>query len=241
MNIVHADALNYMNCLVFGPSGNGKTFFLGTAQDDPRTSPGLFLDWEGGVSTLKDRPDLDIIKITKWDDFKDVISTLRGGNHDYKSILVDSITEANIGSLLSQLDGSRKRAIENLLEPGDYGIALVLMRRLLRDLRDLPIHFFATALSMTDTDPRIGAVQKPSLVGALKDEAPGIFDAVTYLAITEKPAEAEYDTNPHVLVLQNVPQFRTKVRVPASIHLPDTIEGSPTVSIGMLLDAVGIK
>ncbi len=248
-------AVRKMNGLVFAPSGHGKTTFLGTAQDDPRTFPMLVVDFEGGLSSIADRQ-IDSIRITKWDDFREVVRALKDvdadgvptlrsqfGDHlPFKSIAVDSISESHIFALMRLLDdGSRRRTVQDLLDPGDYGQALIQMRRLLREFRDLPYHFFATALSKPDVDPRIGAIQKPALVGALADEAPGIFDAVMYMATQDAVTKHDDGTETahveRVLVLQNIPVFRTKVRVPPSQQVPDTIV-DPTV--GKLLDAVGI-
>src|SRR5512140_903510 len=39
--------------MLFGPSGSGKTMLLGHAANDPRTSPILVLNFEGGCSSIE--------------------------------------------------------------------------------------------------------------------------------------------------------------------------------------------
>lgn len=244
-------AVRKMNALVFGPSGQGKTTFIGTAQDDPRTFPLLIVDFEGGLSSIAHRQ-VDTVRIQKWTDFREVVQGLRDGTlvseiadpgKPFKAVAVDSISESHIFALMRLLEGDKRRAVTDLLDPGDYGQALIQMRRLLRDFRDLPIHFFATALAKSDVDPQVGTIFKPSLVGALADEAPGIFDCVTYLAVQDiavpnLEGEGTTTQTQRVLVLQNIPKFRTKVRVPTIVTVPDSI---PNPTIASLLDAVGIQ
>lgn len=233
-----AEETRKLNALFFAPPGTGKTRLIGTAQDDPRTSPMVLVDFEGGTSTLAGK-DIKILTVRDWGDFWNMIAYLRSGDHPFKSVGVDSISESHIFALLRQLDTPGKsRRIDDLLEQGDYGIALVQMRRLLRAFRDLPIHFMATAMVKEGIDPMIGTVYKPSLVGALADEAPGIFDVVGYLATTQIPDEANIQQLHRVLVLQNYPQYRTKVRTPEGLQAPNQII-DPT--IGSLLDALNLK
>lgn len=220
--------------LIFGNAGSGKTRFLGTANDDPRTSPMLILDFEGGTSSLRGRA-IDVMRMTSWDDFSTAYDFLVSGKHEYKSVAIDSLSEVHIMALLARLKpepGQRARKQMDLIEQADYGIALTQMRRFVRYFRDLPYHVFMTSLVREDTDPREGLVRKPGLPGAFADEVQGIFESVTFLSM------AEIDNVPtRVLVLQNMPKVRTKVRTPIGFDPPDYI-ASPTV--GALLDAMGL-
>jgi hypothetical protein len=234
--VVYAESQDKIKSLIYGPSGNGKTRFLGTANQDERTFPILILDYEGGMSTLRGmKPKPEIFKIRSWADYNEAYSILSDTTCPYKSVGLDSISEAHIFSLMSQLDNNqRTHKIADLLEQGDYGIALVQMRRLLRAFRDLPLHVFCTALDKSDLDPREGTVKKPAMSGAMGDEVMGIFDVVGYLGITsivEQPAEGG-DPQPfthRVLALQNYPKIRTKVRVPEDMRIPDELM-DPTVT-----------
>jgi len=234
--IVKPETNRFLKALIFSPAGHGKTRLLGSANDDPRTSPILLLDYEGGTSSLVGS-DVDIFPIRSWEDYNEAYRILSDPETPYKSVGLDSVSETHIMSLMSQLDGStRTRKIPDLLEQGDYGIALVQMRRLLRAFRDLPMHVFASSLAKDDVDPREGTVKKPALAGAMADEAPGIFDLVGYLATTDVTNESGDTETRRVLIMQGYPKLRTKVRVPQTIDAPNEI-WDPSVSL--ILDSLG--
>lgn len=231
--ITHPHENRLVKSLIFGPSGHGKTTLLGTANDDERTSPMLLLSFEGGTASLVGR-DIDVVEIRSWDDYNEAYAFLADGNHDYKSIGIDSISETYTFALLTRLaDPGKDRKIPDLLEQGDYGIALVQMRKFLRAFRDLPFHVFVSSLSKDEQDSREGLVKKPALGGTLSDEAPGIFDSVTYLGMGSGADGIDH----RYLCIANVPKLRIKTRSPIGVQLPDMIE-DPT--IGKLLDALRI-
>lgn len=229
--ITQPDTFRRCKALIFAPPGAGKTVFLGTANDDPRTYPMLLLDYEGGTSSLVGR-EIDTVKIRSWQDFNDVYDFLLRGTHNYQSVGIDSVSETHIFALLAQLS-MRERKIADLLEQGDYGVVLVQMRKLLRKYRDLPMHVFATALDKSELDPRDGTVKKPALSGSLADEAPGIFEVVSYMS-----TEILDDGYLHrILLLHNYPKMRTKIRMPIGYAAPSEIV-DPTITA--LLDVLMI-
>ncbi len=236
-NIIKPETNRFARCLFFGPSGQGKTSLLGTAQEDERTAPMILLDYEGGTSVLVGT-DMDIVRIRDWKDYNDTYAYLLRSKHPYNSVGMDSISETHIFALLAQLDSStRTRTVPDLLEQGDYGVALVQMRRLLRKFRDLPLHFFATCMAKDETEPREGTVKKPALAGALADEAPGIFEMVAYLAVADTEDEEGNIATLRYLLLRNQAKIRVKVRVPKGTALPEFIE-NPTIT--SVLDILGI-
>lgn len=230
--ITRPEVIRFVKALIYGPSGHGKTRFLGTALDDERTNPMMFLDYEGGTSTLVGKP-MDIVRIRDWQDYNEVYAYLKNGDHPYKSVGLDSISETHIFALFQIIEADVRRKNPDLIEQGDYGIASVQMRRLLRAFRDLDMHVFAISLATEEVDPRVGKVKRPSLVGKLADEAPGIFDVVGYLAMEQGPD----GVNNRWLLLNNYPQFRVKARTPWEATIPNELE-NPTVT--SLLDALQI-
>lgn len=233
MKIQKPDELRYMKGLIFGPPGHGKTTFLGTAQYDERTGPILILDFEGGSESLVGL-DIDIVRITDWQTYNEAFDYLANDKHDYKSVGLDSISETHIFTLLNilKLEGPTRKD-PDLLQQGDYGKALVLMRRLLREFRDLPMHVFFTALAKEELDSREGMVKKPAMAGALADEVPGMMSVVGYLALT---TDADGNTQ-RTLLLKDYARIRTKVRSPWAKHeeVPTELD-APTVT--SLLDAL---
>lgn len=233
MQITQPDSGRKAKAFIYGPAGHGKTRLLGTANDDERTAPILVLDYEGGTSSLVGR-DIDIVRIQTPKDYEEVKAFLVGSDHPYKSVALDSLSEAHVAALLGRLDGGRQRQDATLIEQADYGSALVQMRRLVRLFRDLPLHFFATSLAKEELDTREGFVKKPALSGAFAEEVLGLFESVGYLALGEDESKQVQ----RVLILNNVPKIRAKTRVPMGIDPPSMLV-EPT--IGKLLDALGIE
>ncbi len=222
----------FLKSLMFGPAGHGKTYFLGTAQDDPRTYPMLLLDFEGGDETLAGL-DIDVAEIRGWDDYNEAFEILTDENCPYKSIGIDSISETHIWALLSRVDekgASRKEP--DLIEQGDYGVVSTQMRRMLREFRDLPMHVFYTAGAKEVEVRKEGKVRIPSMAGQLAEEVVHLMSVVGYLAKGEEEGE-EFRT----LLLQNYAGFRTKVRTKWGATAPDEIE-DPTVT--SLLDVLEV-
>lgn len=101
--------------MVYGQSGVGKTRFLGTAIDDPRTAPVVWLDLEGGTRTIKSKCRLlnsvkelgepvegkiDVLRIKDWTDIQDAYEFLFDSRYarkrsPYRSVVMDSLTEIN--------------------------------------------------------------------------------------------------------------------------------------------------
>jgi hypothetical protein len=232
VRIVNPTERTYAKVLVFGPHGQGKTTFLGSAQEDERTSPMLLLDFEGGTPSLRGL-EIDVVPCTSWKDFMDVHGELTLGRHPYKSLGIDSVSEIGMSALLESMTiGSRKDP--DVAEQRDYGRAQIQLRRLVRMFRDLPMHVFVTALPKEQDVPGVGRVVKPALFGQLADEIPGIFDVVAYLALSIDP-----ETNAEVrsLLLKNMAKFRVKARTPwHRTDIPDYVD-NPTIT--NVLDTLG--
>ncbi len=221
-----------MKLLIYSPPGHGKTRFVGTAQLDERTSPMLLLNYEAGLHTLaKLEPKPDVIDITDWDIYFDVLDYLRSGDHPYKSIAIDSISETHFFAMITIMDAhAATRSDPDLPQLQDYGKAGMQLRRMLRAYRDLPMHIFATAQSKTEEEPREGMVVKPALSGQLSSDVMGIMDVVGYLAITKD------DPPIHTLLLSAQRQFRVKARLPWGAAPVEYVD-EPTVT--NVMDALG--
>lgn len=234
LRITKPDAAAHLKLLLFSPPGHGKTGFLGTMEDDPRTSPALILDFEGGVTTLVGR-DIDIATVRDWTDFNEAYALLSDPDTEYKAVGVDSISETQTGGLLKLLEERSpegKRPTDDTLTQGDWGTILVQMRRFVRHFKDLPMTVAMTALAGEDLDKVEGRVKVPLLQGSFQNEAPGIFDVVAYLAKSETDeGEAE-----RLMLLHGHPGFRVKARAPMGVSVPQDIV-DPTMT--KLLDALG--
>lgn len=224
----------YVKALIHSPAGHGKTRLLGTAQEDPRTFPMAFLNFEGGEQTLSGL-DIDVFDIRDSADYEAVYKDLRHPNTPYKSVGVDSITETQISMLLEILAHDKiNRADPDQLAQQDWGIVLVRMRRIVRQyVKMLPMHVFMTALSKDETLARVGSAKVPQVQGAFASELPGVLDVVAYLALQEND-EGETE---RILLLHSNPKFSVKARTPwVGHHVPSEIV-DPTIT--KLLDALG--
>jgi hypothetical protein len=225
----------FVKALIHSPAGHGKTKLLGTAQEDPRTFPMAFLNFEGGEQTLSGL-DIDVFDIRDQKDYDDVYRDLRKPNTPYKSCGVDSITETQISLLLEILEKDQiNRADPDQLAQQDWGIILVRMRRIVRQyVKMLPMHVFMTALSKDDVVPRVGSVKAPQVQGAFATELPGVLDVVAYLALQE----SEEGETQRIMLLHSNPKFSVKARTPWDVTVPSEIV-EPT--IGKMLDALGFQ
>jgi hypothetical protein len=166
----------------------------------------------------------------------------------YRALAIDSLSEVHTASLLNVSDSRAKAAGDNtsrndpnMLQQDDYGKSLSQMRRLIRAFRDLPMHWFATALSKTEIEPREGLVKKPAFSGQLADESIASFDVCGCLMILdaprkklgkpkeEKKEDEEFVPGTRILVLQNTPGIRAKIRTPWGKTAPDSMM-NPTVT-----------
>jgi hypothetical protein len=225
------EANRWLKLLLFGPSGAGKTVFAGTAQDDPRTSPTLVLDLEGGIDSLVGRA-IDTVRIKSWDDYAAAAKLIEQGT--YRSVVLDSLSELQLYALNTILEKeAANRREKDLLDQRDYGRGLVQMRRFVRTWRDVDLHVVMTALSKEILDPREGTVLVPKFSGQFGEDASAMMSVVAYLAIT---ADAQTNKNRRVLLLKNQSKFRVKARTPWGADVPDTIS-EPTIT--KLLDCLG--
>lgn len=221
----------YAKVLVHAPPGHGKTHFLGTAQEDERTSPMAFLNFEGGDLTLGGL-DIDVFDMRDMQDYKEAKRMLADPKTPYRSVGVDSVTETQVGGFLSILDKDKNRGDADLMAQQDWGVSLVQMRRFIRDFKWLPMHSFFTALSKDDVVARVGQVKTPAIQGAFQYELPGVVDVVAYMALEEVEGGVE-----RVLLLHSAPKFSVKARTPWGVVIPAEIGPDPT--IGDLLDTLG--
>lgn len=224
--------------LIFAPPGHGKTRLLGTAQEDERTYPMAFLNWDSGEDTLAGL-DIDVFDIQEPGDFDSAYDQIKRSG-EYRSVGVDSITETQINSLFHILDMDRNRADPDLLAQQDWGIVLIQMRRIVRKfMKALPMHTFMTALSDEQSIKGEGIVKVPKVQGSFADELPGIPNVVAYMAKADVEVDEEHPTGEQrILLMHSYPKFLIKTRTPWNTTVPSEIE-DPTVT--KILDALGYQ
>lgn len=217
----------YINMLIYGMSGAGKTRLAGSADALPELRPVLFIDVEGGTLTLRntDYNEIEVVRVKSWKEMEDVYNELYLGKHNYQTCIIDSLTE--IQKLA--MDDTMRKLIEEHDDrdadvPGvrEWNINIERTRKYVRRFRDLPMNTIFTALEHSEKNMRTGALKrKPSLSGKVKDEVAAFLDIVVYLYTKEVG-----DENKRILLTGQTEDTVAKDR---SGKLPMLIE-DPTMS-----------
>lgn len=189
------EAIAWLNLLVYGVPGAGKTYLLGTAEDSADLSPFLFIDIEGGTLTIRKRKGIDVVRARSIDEIVKIHNMLyEDAGEYYKGVGIDSITE------LQKLDMKTimKKEHENKPETIDpdqatmsaWGKSRIRLTRIIQGFKDLPIHTICTALLHEELDDVNGITKfSPAMSGQLRREIPGYFDVVAYLSAKSKGEE----------------------------------------------------
>lgn len=245
------EGLRYRKGLFFGPSGSGKTVFLGSAGLDDRTAPTLVIDVDGSSSSLYGHPgEIRVIPARDMKDYDEIYEFLVGDANPFNSVSIDNLTESHFASLYGIVDTlsrakERRQKLdlaELSVEESDYGKSLIQMRRFIRGFRDLDMHVFFTAQTHTSREPKEGLVRKPAAFGQLADELVGLFDITGFTTTADIPDDQDETKthHGHLLILQNYPGIRAKIRTPFRVTAPDEIEFGDDNGVTLLFDALQI-
>lgn len=206
----------FLNVLIYGDSGVGKTTLAGSADGVPSMRPVLFVDIEGGTESLRNLyPDVEQVRVRTWDEMQALYSELFHGKHSYQTIVLDSLTEIqkfNMYGVMLKLIETRPDLDPDIPGMREWGKNLEQMRKFIRGFRDLPMHTIFTALTREDKNPRTGQVtKKPSMNGKLADEAAAFLDIVGYY-YTKEVAENGETKQRRVLLTQKTEDVVAKDR-----------------------------
>jgi hypothetical protein len=219
----------YMNILVYGDSGVGKTRLLGSADEVPELRKVLVLDAEGGTLTLRDTyPNVEVVRVNSWKKVIEVLTELENVDHDYQTLVVDSLGELQQYNMYGVLaDPNRKSERDaDVADMHDWGKNLVQMKRFVRRVRDLPMHTFFTCLTQEDKDVKSGKIlKKPGLPGKLRNEVAAFLDIVFYMYMkeVEDPADPEKKIQQRMILTGATDQFIAKDRtnkLPMIMQMP---------------------
>lgn len=208
--------LDYAKVVLYGPPGSGKTTMGATFPSV------LFLSAESGLLSIRDRS-IDVWTVSGWEDIEEAYEYLRKGDHAYKSVVIDSLTEVQKKlheHIIRKFPGKR-RDYEDLLSQSDWGYAIDRMRKMCRAFRDLPMNVVFIALDQTE-EREDEVVTRPALQGkTLSDELLGWVDAAVYCPGPQKDEDGNLR-----YVGQTVPAKgrRAKLRVPPGVKPPAIID-----------------
>jgi len=154
-----ADADAYLKMCIYSRNGVGKTTFIGSS--DLKT---LIIDCKekGWVSIRKNHPNVDVYPMRTWADFDPIFWLLKSSNHGYQVLGVDTITMMATIAMkwILKDDASRDFSRDPMMpDKRHWGKLGEILKNLIIDLRDLPMHvIFAAQEKMTTSEDDEGGV-----------------------------------------------------------------------------------
>jgi hypothetical protein len=231
--------------MIYGESKVGKSTFAVTAP-----YPRLMLDVEGGHrflpiqvkywDPLREEPpiadgswDTVVVPVRDYDTVLKTYQWLQMGNHHFKSLIIDSISELQVKAMDS-IAGNEQMKMQQ------WGELLRHMGSLLRDLRDLTMHpttpleaVVLTAMSRVTQDGK----HRPYLQGQLAIQAPYFYDILGALAVEEFPNPDPLGTPYRVrrMYVERTNEYEAGERVQGRLG---AIVEQQNLSIEMMLDTI---
>lgn len=194
---LYEPGIRWLNMLIYGDPGSGKTFYLGTAQDDSRTRPYLHIDIDGGVETIRSkmatakkkdgihRKEIRSLESLK-SFYNDGLRKLAmDGEFPYKTIGVDNLSELaalDMRDIMKEAYSRNPDKVDiDVPSQREWGKSREHMRNIVRAFRDLPCNVIFTAHVNTKQDEGQPPKYQPGFAGKLIQDIPGFVDVVGYL------------------------------------------------------------
>jgi hypothetical protein len=204
-----------LSIVVHGESGSGKSWFADTVP-----GPRLVLDAEGGSRFTPSQPKvfwdptqgpppLDaetvIVMVRDFSTMSLVFQWLNSGQHNFKSVIMDSVTELQ-KRCIDAIVGTSQMRIQ------DFGQLLRDMEYLIRQFRDLHMHPtnpIPVAVLITTTKMDDKGTFRPHVQGQLNLSLPYFVDVVGYLHVGNNTETGQMERK---LLVSGVPGFIAKDR-----------------------------
>lgn len=224
---------------IYGRSGAGKTTFAGTFP-----TPMLYLDIrDDGTESISDVKDVDVMSVNDWEDLQDVYLFLMKNPTKYKTVVWDTITQAQNLALESILAKKRKDTARvgdwGSLTRSEWGDASAMLKEKITNFRDLPMEVVFIAQERTsggdDSEgsddllvPEVGPATMKSVAVHLNGSVSIIghsFIRLRRQTIKKKNGKpVEKEETVYCLRIGPSPVYITKLRKPKKILPPDFVE-----------------
>lgn len=194
--------VNYINALIHGASGAGKTTSLGTLPEETT----LIAICERGALPLRSKC-FDVWKLESWEDVRTMVRLFHIQEESvkkYKTLAIDSLTEISEmckrqilidrkAVVFERTKGNREtpeKMFDDQMTQEDYGVYGNRMRGFLSALCHLPVNVVVTSLSHWAKDNTSGeSWLAPNLSGKIALECPAYFDLVGYMEAVNNGGE----------------------------------------------------
>jgi phage nucleotide-binding protein len=193
------ETAKWLNSLIYGEPGSGKTYLSGTADDSLETSPLLVIDIDGGLMTIRKRRNVKVVTIRAYDDLVRLYGILHSAidtttdTLPFKTLSIDNLTELQkldmkdiMAITPAVLEGRQDPSVPSMRE---WGISQDHIRKVVRAFRDLPCHTIFTCHVDIKPDNQNRNIYGPDLPGKLRNQITGFVDVVGYLYATEHEGE----------------------------------------------------
>lgn len=189
--------IDFLNMLLYGEPGVGKTTMIGTCSRVNAMCPILHIDVEGGDLSLTDYPGIEVVRVASYKQMQPIYDELYRMKHGYRTVSIDNLTELryfSMGDVMLDAKASAKNP-ENVdidvPSQREWGKNSEQIRRVVRAFRDLPMHTIFTAHAKEEEQKNGLFKTKPSLPGKLADEISGFVDLVLYYYMKQVGTESK--------------------------------------------------
>lgn len=247
--------------LIHGSPGSGKTWLASTIAEVGKT---LYIDMRGerGARSFIGTPwekNIQVVRPTSIKQFFDLFNELNQEKHDFKAVIIDSLTAVQQSTMRFLLGFSETevRQIKEKMDAADqrtWGMSLDIMRdistfwySLADSERRKPIHVIMTAQTKITEDETNEAVSRvPDVQRGAVNPTIAAADYVVYTETEDNFDQIDADGNPaerHVVRFGNDVEYRIKGRIPQNLHgrIPRILgRGKAPLSLTSLSRTLGI-